>query len=552
MNHEVRRGAVGGLFFAVMLISSCAIPPPEPREPSVGHIGTATLPPPVDIPEPVVQTPILPAPTPSPPVETYTVVVNEVPAKELLFALARDAAINVDIHPAIDGTVTLNAIDQTLNQILDRISRQIDLRYEVEDGVLVIGPDLPFLKPYKIDYLNMARDSASDVKTSTQVATTGGEASGGGNTSDMTVTNVSNHRLWETLASNIILLLGEEGAGGPGEIAQTTSVIVNPESGVILVRATAAQHQEVRKYVDLVMTNVRRQVLVEATIVEVLLDDRYQAGVDWTRFATSAGFTIVQTLLGGFTAAAGGATAGLLLNYQDLDADKPIDVTLQLLQEFGETRVLSSPKLMTLNNQTAVLKVVDNEVFFTVELEEEEQDDGDEQITITSQVNTVAVGLIMNVTPQINDADVITLNLRPTITRIREFREDPGTAIIAARLGTLAPVSNLVPVIQVREAETVLKVGSGQIAVLGGLMQDITARDIDQIPTIGDLEVVGEAFRFNDHQYQKSELVVFLRPWVIKDPDVSTDLRSFRPLLPENLQRAEPLTNVPEKYRKKP
>ena len=123
------------------------------------------------------QTPILPEPTPSTPVETYTVVVNEVPVKELLFALARDAVVNVDIHPSIEGAVTLNAIDQTLNQILDRISRQIDLAYELKDGVLVIGPDLPFLKSYSIDYVNMSRDSSSDIKTSTAVATTAG---GGG------------------------------------------------------------------------------------------------------------------------------------------------------------------------------------------------------------------------------------------------------------------------------------------------------------------------------------------------------------------------------------
>ncbi len=547
---EARPRAVISVVLCAAL-ASCAIPPPDPREPSPGHIGTETPAPTtaLDIPAPVAQIPILPPPSAAPPVETYTVVVNEVPVKELLFALARDAAINVDIHPEIEGLVTLNAIDQTLNQILDRISRQIDLRYEMRDDVLVIGPDLPFLKSYKIDYLNMARDSSSEVKTSTQVATTGGESGGGGNTSDTTVSNTSNHRIWETLATNILGILEEEGGGGDEGIPQSSTVIVSPESGLITVRASAREHEEIQRYLDLVMTNVRRQVLIEATIVEVLLDDRYQAGVDWAKLAGSAGFTVVQSLLGGFTAAAGGATTGLFLNYSDLDAGTPIDVTLQLLQEFGETKVLSSPKLMTLNNQTAVLKVVDNEVYFTVELEEDENENGTTDTTVTTQVNTVAVGLIMNVTPQINETDTITLNIRPTITRIREFKADPGTALIAARLGVtgnnLALVQNLVPVVQVREAESVLKVGTGQIAVLGGLMQDTTARNTDQIPVLGDVDVLGEAFKYNDRNYLKSELVVFLRPWVIRTPDIGADLRLLEPMLPENLRQAQPMKTVP-------
>ena len=205
-----------------------------------------------------------------------------------------------------------------MNQILDRISRQIDLAYELKDGVLVIGPDLPFLKSYNIDYVNMARDSSSDIKTSTAVATTagGGGEGGAGNTSDTTVSSISNHRIWETIAGNVIAILGEdtEGEGEEGGIPQTSSVIVNPEGGLITVRATSRQHAEIQKYLDLVLSNVRRQVLIETTIVEVLLDDRYQAGVDWQTIAVGVGLTAQQILLGGFNAAAGGATTGLILS----------------------------------------------------------------------------------------------------------------------------------------------------------------------------------------------------------------------------------------------
>jgi general secretion pathway protein D len=201
---------------------------------------------------------------------------------------------------------------------------------------------------------------------------------------------------------------------------------------------------------------------------------------------------------------------------------------------------------MTLNNQTAVLKVVDNEVYFTLELEEDENEDGSTDTTITSTVNTVAVGVIMNVTPQINDVDTVTLNVRPTISRIREFVEDPGAAIIAASQG-LTGVTSQVPVVQVRETETVLKVGSGQIAVIGGLMQDAAGRNTDQVPALGDVEGVGEAFKFHDNEFRKTELVVFLRPWVIKNPDVEADFRGYQPLLPQNiyLPEEEPLRTLP-------
>ena len=553
MGYTVRLGVISWAVSCLLLVSSCAIPPPEPRDTSVGHVSTQTPPPAssVDIPEPVVQTPILPEPTPSTPVETYTVVVNEVPVKELLFALARDAVVNVDNHPSIEGAVTLNAIDQTLNQILDRISRQIDLAYELKDGVLVIGSDLPFLKSYSIDYVNMSRDSSSDIKTSTAVATTagGGGEGGAGNTSDTTVSSISNHRVWETIAGNVIAILGEdtEGAGEEGGIPQTSSVIVNPEGGLITVRATSRQHAEIQKYLDLVMSNVRRQVLIETTIVEVLLDGRYQAGVDWQRISAGVGLTATQILLGGFTAAAGGATTGLILN-QQIGATKPLDITLQLLQEFGETTVLSSPKLMTLNNQTALLKVVDNEVYFTVELQEDEDNNGNVDTTITSTINTVAVGVIMNITPQIDASDIVTLNIRPTISRIREFVADPGVQIIAQRLGIGAQIDSQVPVVQVRETETVLKVGSGQIAVLGGLMQDNNIKSTDQVPGVGDVDLLGEAFKFHDRNYSKTELVIFMRPWVIRSPDVNTDLSSFKHLLPENLHKSQPLKSTHELY----
>ncbi|MCP5150832.1 MAG: pilus (MSHA type) biogenesis protein MshL [Ectothiorhodospiraceae bacterium] len=536
------------------VLAGCQIPPPEAREVSAGHLGATAeaVPPAQDIPAPVQVRPYVPLPEPAPPSETYTVVVNEVPVKELLFALARDAGVNIDVHPEVEGTVTLNAVDQTLTQILDRIGRQVNVSYENRNGTMIIGPDRPFLRTYKVDYVNMARDSSSTIETSTKVATTGttggagGGGGGGGNTSETTVSNVSNNRIWDTLAESLRQIVRPERLD-PDAVPDLQNVIVNPESGVIVVRATARQHELVQRYLDQVMANLHRQVLIEATIVEVELSDNYQSGVDWARLQAgigNSGLAVSQAVLGNFAGPVAGVT-GLLLDIGDQrgTSQQDVQLTVRLLKQFGETRVLSSPKVMALNNQTSILKVVDNEVYFTIELDEKEDDETNTTRTeIKSQVNTVPVGLVMNVTPQVNDSATVTLNVRPTITRIREFVDDPGVAIIAAIVGVAAQGAvNRVPVVQVRETETVLRVNDRQVAVLGGLMQDRRTRSNDGTPGLSDIQEVGGLFEFRERDSVKTELVIFLRATVVRSPSLDGDFSGFRQYLPENQRSAEPM-----------
>ena len=165
-----------------------------------------------NIPQPIKDSVVLPPPKPAGKVATYSVVVTNVPAQEILFALARDAKINLDIQSGIQGTVTVNAINQTLPQILTRIARQIDMRYEINNGTLTVMPDTPYLHSYKIDYVNMARDSDGSMSNATQVGSgssggaSGGASGGGGsggNNSSLTIKNTSKNHFWETLTQNI-------------------------------------------------------------------------------------------------------------------------------------------------------------------------------------------------------------------------------------------------------------------------------------------------------------------------------------------------------------
>lgn len=276
----------GVVLGAILVLNGCgATNPPAMSE---GHLKADS-----DaadaIPEPVIQSPVLPMPEQRPDLETYTVLVNQVPVRELLFSMARDAKLNLDIDNDIKGSVTMNAIDQTLPQILERLSRQVSINYRIEDDTLHIMADKPYLLLYDINYLNMSRESKGSVEVSTEISSTGAGAGGtgggqsGGNNSNSVVENISSNQFWKTLVTNITNIIDEESKATKGDdIASSKNIIVNRESGVLGVRATYRQHKQIREFLDRVVGSAQRQVMIEATIAEVTLSDHYQAGVDWS------------------------------------------------------------------------------------------------------------------------------------------------------------------------------------------------------------------------------------------------------------------------------
>lgn len=553
---------------------------------------------------PVTATVTLPRPRPAAKAESYSVSVRNIPVQDLLFALARDAKLNVDIHPGISGIVTVNAIDQTLQQILTRISKQVDMRWELDGPNLVVMPDSPFLRNYKVDYVNMSRDVTGTVSINTQIASTstsatGGAATGGGgNNSNTSVKSSAQNNFWQSLEKNLKDILREtdkilpEGssetviersdqqattgtgvqgtqsasnraggqttslAGSPNPanlqqqgttvVKRTTfreaaSIILNPEAGVVVVRATSRQHEKVQEYLDLVLTNARRQVIIEATIAEVSLSDNYQQGINWQSLRTlrpgspGAGFSAAQNPTGvpvpnPFAAASGsfatvsGTTPGafaFLLNY--VAPGLGLSSTLSLLETFGKVKVLSSPKISVLNNQTAMLKVVDNVVYFLIKNDSTTTTTGTTN-NFTSTPQSVSVGLVMSVTPQISENGSILLNVRPTISSLKGAGKTDPTPGLA--------VANVVPEIQTREMESMLRLADGEVAVMGGLMEDRVNYNTNEIPGLGGVPVIGNFFRNRNDTTTKTELVIFLKPTIIRDPSINGDYRSFRDQLP--------------------
>ena len=554
------------------------------------------------VPDFVNAAPLPPPPRPSVRQELYSVVMKNVSVQDLLFALARDAKLNVDIHPSISGSVTMNVRDQTLTEILDRVARQVDLRYEVNGMNLSILPDSAYLKHYRVDYPNVQRDAKSSIVTSTNVASTGGSGSGGGgNASTSSIDSTSNNRFWVTLNSNLVDLLRETDklspeAGrptAPGQVGQSApvqapspalpaplsavgagvaaasagataplapasaavprsifreaaSVISNPETGVISVRATQSQHAKVGDFLSRVLSSARRQVLIEATIVEVDLSNRFQQGIDWSLLQTAganagSGIVIRPTGEGGNGLQTGGLVSSMasvgFKQFRLWNGDTDLSAMLSLLESFGTLKVLSSPKVSVLNNQSSVLKVVDNKVYFTISVTPGTAATATTAATpaiYTTDIKTVPIGFLMTVVPQISDSSEVTLNLRPTISRITGYATDPNPVLAQNNL------VNRIPEVQTREMESVLRVQSGEIAILGGLMQDSRNNNTDGVPGLNQLSVFGELFKYRNDSTSKSELVIFLRPTVLRDASLNADFKDFRGLLPSSVDTPLP------------
>jgi len=600
---------------------------------SEGHITSPATPAaPENVPPPVRTSVFVPEPKPAVKAPTYTVVVNEVPVKELLLALARDTKQNIDIHPALQGLVSLNAVNETLPAILDRVSKQVNMRYRIEGNTIVVGPDTPYMKTYKVNYVNMTRESTSTIGVSGQIsgtaAATSAGASGGStagasgstqaNASNTVVKTVSNNNFWDSLRDNIRAILvstrnqaltseqraerveaqraakeerlqqaeavaragqaapqlfqnvfgtqSQQQLPAPGDVRD--DIVVNAVSGTVSVFATERQHALVQQLIDSITSSSQRQVLIEATIAEVTLSDSYQAGVDWSRLAISGGINLSQTLSTGIPSSPPFSPAGNSFSISYINPTSAIGniaSTIKLLNQFGRTRVLSSPKLMALNNQTALLKVVDNIVYFHIQAQPAillSGTSGGSQTTFTTTAETVPVGVVMSVTPQINENGQITLTVRPTISRVLSFVNDPNPAL-ANPCGIPVPVTGCnipaitspVPQIQTREMESVLQLLSGQTAILGGLMQDNVQYNRQSVPGAGDPANSGflsELFGFRDDRITKSELIIFLRPTVISSPSVEAgDLKSFQSFLP--VQGETPTEKFPgEKLRATP
>jgi len=458
------------------------------------------------------------------------------------------------------------------------------MRYEIQGDNLVVMRDSPYLRTYKIDYLSASRNVKMQSTASTQfgtggTATTPTTTTTTGGTAQIDV--IAENKLWESLTQNVKDILRETDKvipagtqlaqaapaaaaapalpGAPsaqppafGIPAQPTatyqeaaSVIGNRESGILYVRASSKQHERVQEFLDQVLAGAKRQVLIEATVAEVQLRNEYQRGIEWARLRSGVtGFELRQPAVPPTTSLTPGfSLTPFTIGYAD--AGRNFSATLSLLEQFGDVRVLSSPRLSVLNNQTAILRVTRDIIYFTLT-------PSTTPVTVaggtavvaasfTTTPNIAAEGFMMAVLPQINDADAVVLNVRPTIRRRVDSVRDPNPALQGQN------TQNDIPVFETREFDSILRLQNGEIAVLAGLMQDFVQNNESGIPGLRSIPLVGELLTNRADLSAKTELVIFLRATVIRDPSLEGDYRNYRDQVPRDdfFRRPNPSRTAP-------
>jgi len=296
---------------------------------------------------------------------------------------------------------------------------------------------------------------------------------------------------------------------------------LNKQAGIITVFAPQKVQKKVDEYLKELKKSIGSQVLVEAKVFEVSLNDEYINGIEWQalKFPTAEGLTQfasgVDSVIGGLTVPNGSVatTQNFAIGY----AGNDVQAFIQAISGFGTVRALASPRLTVMNNQSAVLNVATNRVFFDLDVERKTDDDTNvTTYTVDSEINSVPEGVLINVQPSVNlTNNTISLFVRPTVTKIVGTVADPGVLFVAGDTG----IESNIPEVNVQEIDTVVQVRSGQPIVMGGLLQDKSTVTQQGIPVLGEVPVLGAAFRNQKDLVQKTELVIFLKATVINSPD---------------------------------
>jgi general secretion pathway protein D len=481
-----------------------------------------------------------PAPKHAPPPEkkVSVAVTDDVPLRDVLLELGREGGVNLELDPRIEGGVIFTAQNQPFHDVLHRLCALAGLRWKQEGHYLRIELDEPYPKSYPLHYLNLARKTTSETTIATNVfdqdvggnnSTRASSSGSSDNNSTSKVTATGDSDFWGELDKSLNQILTSTGKtrsllrknaddkAKTGNERPPASYSLDRQAGLLSVFATQAQHEAVQDYLDKLRAKATAQVLIEARIVEVALTDGFKSGIDWTTLFKGA--VNASSSFGAFSAAT--STDGA---FSFAVSGKDFSGTLDLLRSFGTTRILSSPRLTALNNQPAILKVARNEVYFITTAQFSTTTSSTGAVVtgtpiFTSTPRTVPVGLVMTVQPSIDaDKGLVTMTLRPTISRILDYVSDPSISLNAAQAGISTDVESKIPVLAVREMDSVLQLHSGEVAVMGGLMQDTAENTENGVPPFDLIPIVDNLAKSRNNSATTSELVILLRATILDRP----------------------------------
>jgi MSHA biogenesis protein MshL len=511
-----------------------------------------------------------------------SVTVNQdVPIRDIFYELAKQAQVDLELDPDIRGSVIFTAYNRPFDSVVARLAEISGLRYKFENNVLRVEIDRPYMKVYRIDYMGMTRKVTSEIKSNTGVDASAIGASGGAgagqNGSKSTITTDAGADFWKEVQTNLQQLLevgryeqrqsaktaaplttpnaipavtteqlastGAAPAAQPsapvptGEAAKEEELkssgglgdpyfAINKQAGLINVFASEKQHKQVASYLKELRQSSNTQVLIEAKVLEVLLNNEYAMGIDWNQFIAgdlvlNAQFTSPNFLINPVT---GGQAFNIGVNGNDFR------LVMSALSRFGTARTLSSPRLTVMNNQSALLNVSENRVFFNLDITVQESGgiNAISNTTINSEIKSVPEGIIINVHPTVDpDTNRVTMNLRPSVTRVVGQVADPSVAFVTAQAG-ITDITNNIPVVAVREMDSVVQMQSGETIIMGGLMQDSNQSSQTGVPVLGEIPVVGALFRNQGDMTKKTELVIMIKATVITPRPDETDKKIYK------------------------
>ena len=436
---------------------------------------------------------------------------NSMKIRDVFMQLAKLAGVNIFIIPEIEGGVSFEAKDRPFIDILKDICSSCFLKYSINGNSVKIENDAPMTQVYNLQFLNIQRETQSSVSISTDIfmnqsilnndTNKSNSNDNSSNGSNSIISGTIKNDFWTELEQNLKNIVGEDG-----------TVSIHRQGGLVTVQAPQLKKEEVKKYINLLKEATESQVLIEAKILEVNLKKEFRNGVNWN-ILRNGGATLVKD----YSDRTGLISFGINRNN--------LNIIAGLIEQFGAVKTLSSPRITVLNNQSAILKVAQNDVIYIPELQRQYSSVSDSRGSdfLTTTLHTVPIGLIMSVQPSIDKKNnTILLNLRPTISRVVGYKEVPyfyqqTTGTSSNSLTTLSSggtQTQKVPIIDVREMDSVLKLQSGQFVVMGGLMQEMSRNNRNGLPGLSQLDLIaGE----NEKGTDVTELVIFLKATILKN-----------------------------------
>lgn len=440
--------------------------------------------------------------------------------KQAISKVARSLGINLRMSATVKAKMAFTATDELFIDVINDLSRIFGWRYKIEGNRIFVDDDKPYFKLYEVHFLNLSRDLSSSISTNSRVLSSvedGATAdTSEANGSSSVVNTNSNGNFWVELEANLKEILAGQGA-----------MTIHKQAGIISVTAPHSVHKLVGSYLEKLKTTCAAQVVIEAKIVEVSLNKEFRGGINWSSLRENF---ILGAPMG--SAVSNEAAFNPIAGSKDLftiginKKKYGIAGILHAIEKFGSVRTLSNPRITIMNNQTGIIKVAKQEVYFNLRYDNRYQTNvnGPNRESIYSNIKTVPIGLIFSVHPVINmETGEVILTLRPTISKVSGYREDPSVAFKNVSYSRASKdgeqdtsVSNMVPVVETREMDSVLKVKSGDIVVMGGLMTESTSRIRSGLPHASKVPMFGDVVGANTEENQVSEIIIFLRASIIK------------------------------------